>query len=80
MSRCIHTDSIRLWSGILGVFFLIAGLWVQSADARGKPGPEITLMIDGIGIETDVQPLQKNGRMLVPVRAIAEKNRGQGWL
>lgn len=73
MNRCIHTDSIRLWSGILGVFFMIAGLWVQSADARVKPGPEISLMVDGIGIGTDVQPLQKNGRMLVPVRAIAEK-------
>lgn len=79
MNRCIHTDSIRLWSGILGVFFLIAGLWVQSTEAREKPGPEISLMIDGIGIGTDVQPLQKNGRMLVPVRAIAEKTGAKVW-
>jgi len=73
MNRCVHKNSIRLWSIVLGVFILLAGLCVPKADVIAAPGPVISLMIDGHGIATDVQPLQKNGRMLVPIRVIAEQ-------
>lgn len=35
-------------------------------------GPVISLMMDGKGIITDVQPIIRNDRMLVPIRVIAE--------
>jgi N-acetylmuramoyl-L-alanine amidase len=32
----------------------------------------ITIKVDGKIIETDVEPINVNGRVLVPVRAVAE--------
>ncbi|MDF2684662.1 MAG: metalloendopeptidase, partial [Brevibacillus sp.] len=77
MNRCLHKSSSRLWTKVLGVFFICLGLGVTGTSGSGvvaavEPGPVISLVIDGKGIPTEVQPLRQNGRMLVPIRVIAE--------
>ncbi|MED4582125.1 stalk domain-containing protein [Brevibacillus choshinensis] len=77
MNRCLHKNSSRLWPKVLGAFFFCLGLGVTGTGGTGvaaaaEPGPVISLVIDGKGIPTDVQPLRQNGRMLVPIRVIAE--------
>ncbi|MDR7316026.1 stalk domain-containing protein [Brevibacillus nitrificans] len=78
MNSCLHKNSIRLWTKVLGAFFICLGLGVTVPNAAGlafaaEPGPVISLVIDGKGMSTDVQPIRQNGRMLVPIRVIAEK-------
>lgn len=76
MNRCLHKNSNRLWPGVLGVFLLCLVLGATGAGTgeavAAEPGPVISLVIDGKGVATDVQPLRQNGRMLVPIRFIAE--------
>lgn len=56
---------------LLGASLLFAG--VSPAHAAGNTAlPTISLLIDGKGVKSDVKPVIKNGRMLVPARAIAE--------
>ncbi|RNB59775.1 LysM peptidoglycan-binding domain-containing protein [Brevibacillus gelatini] len=69
-------------TGILGAFFACICLWLSfglaSATAAAKePGPVISLVVDGRGVESDVLPLVRNGRMLVPIRVIAEATGAQ---
>ncbi|QRG65430.1 stalk domain-containing protein [Brevibacillus choshinensis] len=74
MNSCLHENSSLLWTKVLGAFFLCLGLSVTGANRAGaaEPGPVISLVIDGKGISTDVQPIRENGRMLVPIRVVAE--------
>ncbi|UFJ42194.1 LysM peptidoglycan-binding domain-containing protein [Brevibacillus humidisoli] len=61
------------WLGALAccAFLFTVPHAVEAASA--SPGPVIPLMIDGKGVASDVQPIIRNGRMLVPIRVIAEK-------
>ncbi|WP_139488916.1 stalk domain-containing protein [Brevibacillus dissolubilis] len=45
--------------------------------ATVAPGPVISFMIDRKGIATDTQPVIRNSRMLVPIRAISENTGDQ---
>ncbi|QQE76196.1 peptidoglycan DD-metalloendopeptidase family protein [Brevibacillus composti] len=75
MNRSLHSDGPHLISRILGAFLLVivmAALHASQAHAQ-SPGPVISLMVDGIGVQSDVQPLHQNGRTLVPIRVIAEQ-------
>ncbi|MFD2371366.1 stalk domain-containing protein [Brevibacillus sp. GCM10020057] len=77
MNCCLHRNSNRLWTSVLGAFllwtgFVASGAGLTSVSAASEPGPVISLVIDGKGIAADVSPLRQNGRMLVPIRVIAE--------
>jgi len=66
--------SLRLQS-VLGAIALMAGVFAWSPTATtsaASPGPTISLMIDGKGIDTEVTPRIVQQRMLVPLRAVAE--------
>ncbi|WP_235828097.1 stalk domain-containing protein [Brevibacillus migulae] len=66
--------SLRLQT-VLGAIALMAGIFMFSPTATtsaASPGPTISLMIDGKGIETEVTPRIVQRRMLVPLRAVAE--------
>lgn len=76
MTHCLYKNSRHLWPRILGVFML--GLvWMLAAFGQKSyaavPGPVIALVIDGMGVAADVEPIHRNGRMLVPIRVIAEQ-------
>lgn len=75
MERCFPKNGRYLLSGILGVLLLwtsLFGDFVSPVQAGTPPGPIIAVIIDGKGISTDVTPVVKNGRVLVPIRMIAE--------
>jgi len=77
MNRCLHTSSSRLRTRVLGVFllclgFAMTGVGGTSVSVAAEPGPVISLVIDSEGVAADVQPLLQNGRMLVPIRVVAE--------
>jgi peptidoglycan LD-endopeptidase LytH len=79
MIRCLHRNSKHLLLRVLGVFSISAMLILtlgNEADAA-EPGPVVSLVIDGKGIAADVQPIQREGRMLVPIRVIAETTGAQ---
>lgn len=79
MTRCLHNNSRHLWPRILGVFSVCIILMLTLGDKAdaAEPGPVISLVIDGRGVSADVQPIQRNGRMLVPIRVIAEQTGAQ---
>ncbi|EMT54115.1 hypothetical protein I532_00875 [Brevibacillus borstelensis AK1] len=74
MTRCVHTNSPRLISRLLGAFLLVTSFTItHSMDAHAQTSrPVISMMIDGKGVLSDVQPLHQNGRILVPIRLLAE--------
>ncbi|USG67998.1 stalk domain-containing protein [Brevibacillus ruminantium] len=75
MNRCLHSNSSRLISRILGAFLLVTVFTIFHSKAAfaQSPGPVISLIVDGIGVKTDVPPLHQNGRILVPIRFVAEQ-------
>lgn len=79
MTRCLHMNSRHLLPRILGVFSVCIVLILTLGERAhaAEPGPVISLVIDGIGVSADIQPIQKNGRMLVPIRVIAERTGAQ---
>lgn len=81
MNCWLHKRSRLRSAGILGAFFACLGLWLSgglaSTAAAKEPGPVISLVVDGKGVESDVLPLRQNGRMLVPIRVIAEATGSQ---
>ncbi|MGG1661348.1 stalk domain-containing protein [Brevibacillus sp. NRS-1366] len=77
MNRCLHTNSSLLWPRLLGAFFVCLSLCFGLFDKGGvalaeEPGPTVSLVINGKGVFSDVKPLRENGRMLVPIRTVAE--------
>lgn len=77
MNRCLHTNSSLLWPRLLGAFFVCLSLclgFFYKGDVAfaAEPGPTVSLVVNGKGVATDVPPLRENGRMLVPIRMIAE--------
>ena len=62
----------RLAALVFGAAMLLtAPCLVQAGSAAA--GPEIPLIMDGKGVISDVEPMIRNDRLLVPIRAIAEK-------
>ena len=55
---------------------VLCAMMVLLAPAAGKPAaasaPQIALVIDGRAVTTDVPPLLRDGRTLVPIRVISE--------
>ncbi|MEJ8548329.1 stalk domain-containing protein [Brevibacillus borstelensis] len=76
MIRCLHRNSPRLISRILGAFLLVTFFTMIHSDHvfAQTARPIISLMIDGKGVISDVQPLYQNGRILVPIRVLAERS------
>lgn len=79
MTRCLHINSRHLWPRILGVFSVSILLMLTLGEKAyaTEAGPVISLVIDGRGVSADVQPIQRNGRMLVPIRVISEATGAQ---
>ncbi|HZG17108.1 MAG TPA: stalk domain-containing protein, partial [Candidatus Bathyarchaeia archaeon] len=74
MAKRQMRTSLRLQT-VLGAIALMVGVFAWSPIATtsaASPGPTISLMIDGKGIDTEVTPRIVQQRMLVPLRAVAE--------
>ncbi|NRR24094.1 stalk domain-containing protein [Brevibacillus sp. MS2.2] len=73
MNRCLHTYSSYRWNRILGAFVFCLMIAVSAGMVSAKePGPVISVVVDGRGVQSDVSPIHQNGRMLVPIRIVAE--------
>lgn len=73
MNRCLHTYSSYRWNRILGAFVFCLMIAVSGGMVSAKePGPVISVVVDGRGVQSDVSPIHQNGRMLVPIRIVAE--------
>lgn len=73
MNRCLHQYSIYRWNRILGAFVFCLMIAVSGGMVSAKePGPIISVVVDGMGVQSDVSPIHRNGRMLVPIRVVAE--------
>ncbi|MED1917460.1 stalk domain-containing protein [Bacillus thuringiensis] len=73
MNRCLHMYSSYRWNRLLGAFvfcLMIAGS--GGMVSAKEPGPVISVVVDGMGVQSDVSPIHRNGRMLVPIRVVAE--------
>ncbi|ASJ54284.1 metalloendopeptidase [Brevibacillus formosus] len=74
MNRCLHKYSSYRWNRILGAFVFCLTIAVSGGMVSAKePGPVISVVVDGIGVQSDVSPIHRNGRMLVPIRVVAEE-------
>ncbi|NRS15695.1 peptidoglycan DD-metalloendopeptidase family protein [Brevibacillus sp. HB1.4B] len=73
MNRCLHQYSSYRWNRILGAFVFCLMIAVSGGMVSAKePGPIISVVVDGMGVQSDVSPIHRNGRMLVPIRVVAE--------
>lgn len=73
MNRCLHKYSSYRWNRILGAFVFCLMIAVSGGTVSAKePGPVISVVVDGKGVQSDVSPIHRNGRMLVPIRVVAE--------
>ncbi|MCC8436841.1 peptidoglycan DD-metalloendopeptidase family protein [Brevibacillus sp. M2.1A] len=73
MNRCLHKYSSYRWNRILGAFVFCLMIAVSGGMVSAKePGPVISVVVDGKGVQSDVLPIHRNGRMLVPIRVVAE--------
>ncbi|NQF14313.1 peptidoglycan DD-metalloendopeptidase family protein [Brevibacillus sp. HB1.3] len=73
MNRCLREYSSYLWNRILGAFVFCLMIAVPGGMVFAKePGPVISVVVDGMGVHSDVSPIHRNGRMLVPIRVVAE--------
>lgn len=77
MNRCLHKSSRLHRPRLLGAFFICLSLYFGMLGASEEAvaeeqGPTVSLMVNGKGVFSDVQPQNENGRMLVPIRFIAE--------
>ncbi|TQK75102.1 murein DD-endopeptidase MepM/ murein hydrolase activator NlpD [Brevibacillus sp. AG162] len=73
MNRCLHKYSSYRWNRLLGAFVLCLMIAVSGGMASAKePGPVISVVVNGRGVQSDVSPIHRNGRMLVPIRVVAE--------
>ncbi|MCM3141390.1 stalk domain-containing protein [Brevibacillus sp. MER 51] len=73
MNRCLHKYSSYRWNRILGAFVFCLTIAVSGGMVSAKePGPVISVVVDGKGVQSDVLPIHRNGRMLVPIRVVAE--------
>ncbi|MGK5510537.1 stalk domain-containing protein [Brevibacillus formosus] len=74
MNRCLHKYSSYRWNRILGAFVFCLMITVSGGMVSAKePGPVISVVVDGMGVQSDVSPIHRNGRMLVPIRVVAEE-------
>ncbi|UIO40394.1 peptidoglycan DD-metalloendopeptidase family protein [Brevibacillus brevis] len=73
MNRCLREYSSYRWNRILGAFVFCLMIAVPGGMVFAKePGPVISVVVDGMGVQFDVSPIHRNGRMLVPIRVVAE--------
>ncbi|RNB91806.1 LysM peptidoglycan-binding domain-containing protein [Brevibacillus fluminis] len=75
MSVHVNRRSHKLTGLALGVLLGTSSFFTGMAPAHAAGTtalPTISLLIDGKGVVSDVKPTIQNGRMLVPIRAIAE--------
>ncbi|MED1784737.1 stalk domain-containing protein [Brevibacillus fortis] len=73
MNRCLHKYSSYRWNRLLGAFVFCLMIALSGGMASAKePGPVISVVVDGKGVQSDVSPIHRNGRMLVPIRVVAE--------
>ncbi|WP_429843565.1 stalk domain-containing protein [Brevibacillus sp. FIR094] len=73
MNRCLHQYSSYRWNRILGAFVFCLMIAVSGGMvSANEPGPIISVVVDGMGVQSDVSPIHRNGRMLVPIRVVAE--------
>ncbi|MEW6447509.1 MAG: stalk domain-containing protein [Bacillota bacterium] len=56
---------------VFAVVVILAAVATQPAAALGQP-KEVSVLLDGLPVHFDVQPVIKNGRTLVPFRAVGE--------
>jgi hypothetical protein len=63
---------MKFFAIILLTFLLVAfSFFPAAAPAQGQ-SREISVFIDGLAVNFDVQPVIQQGRVLVPFRAVAE--------
>ncbi|MFS0915937.1 stalk domain-containing protein [Brevibacillus sp. 179-C 1.1 NHS] len=73
MNRCLRKYSSYRWNRLLGAFVFCLMIAASGGMASAKePGPVISVVVDGIGVNSDVSPVHQNGRMLVPIRVVGE--------
>ncbi|MED2253958.1 stalk domain-containing protein [Brevibacillus parabrevis] len=77
MNRWLQKHSRLRSAGILGAFFVCLCFVAIGTAQATEPGPVISIVVDGRGVDSDVLPLKQNGRMLVPIRVIGEATGAQ---